>query len=438
MAKKGFFKSTQLQSKKARTRESNLAQCGKCKLYENCLNPKMQPGGKGKVKILHVGQSPDEVEDKRNDQLVGPAGTFYSKTLKKVSGIDLEDCKKTNANICKPDNNKTPTNVQIKACRPNLKSIIKEFQPHVIIALGGEATYSLIGHKFSENIGGINKWRGFVIPDREYQAWVCPIFHPSYVTRDTSPEAAEKIFKEDLYDAVSMFNVDLPYYTKEDEENKIEILKHEREINAWLKDLVKSKSLTAFDYEASGLKPHNEKHKIKTCAISCNPDHAVAFPMYESANFLQLLEKYLASNEIKKIMANAKYERDWTNVKLNMELNGIFFDTMIAAHCLDNRPKITGVEFQDYVNFGIEPYDDKVKPYIKPKGMRGNDLNYIDECNLEDLLIYNGMDSMSEFRLGILQMNVLGIEFEHLYSGKNLKEIAPQYNKIKERGTKCN
>jgi DNA polymerase len=392
----------------------------------------MPPKGRGEVKILHVAQAPGKVEDLKNEQLIGPAGTLYKRCLKKA-GMELDAGLKTNSCICYPPGDKRPTSTQLKACYPNLRKTIEEFKPHVIIALGDCAMETLINHKFSSSPGKITTFRGHIIPDREYNAWICPTYHPSFVMRDTTPVVAEHIFIEDLRHAVKMLDVPLPYYTKQNETDKIEILKHPKQATKWLNSLLthaRSTFMTAFDYETASLKPQREDTYIRTCAISKSADHAVAFQMFDDNDFLNAFKKYLMSKSIKKIAANMKFEQNWSNVKLKTNVNGWLYDTMIGAHYLDNRKGITSLEFQNYVNFGIEPYDYYVKKFIKKHGSRGNEINDIDLCDLHDLLIYNGMDAMTEFRLALVQMHRLKMEYDSYYdciTNVRPEQLAPQY-----------
>jgi DNA polymerase len=427
MARKGFFNKSQVASKKYDTKTKS-PRCGRCKLYETCKSPKMPPTGRGEQKVLYVGEAPGRKEDLRNEQFVGESGSILRRLLRK-NGADLDAGIKTNSLICRPPDNEKPTKKQITACRPNLQQTIQQFQPHVIIPMGEMALKALISHKFQKDIGGIGRWRGSMIPDREYKCWICPTFHPSYVSRDETPESAEPIFKEDLRHALRLLDVPLPDYVYEDEEDKIEIIKHPKEITQWLKKLVHMEDvrLTAYDYESTGLKPQHPDQRIRTCSISCGPNHAVAFPIVQSKDFEQAFVRYLSSFEIKKIAANMKFERDWSQVKFGAMVNGLFLDTMLASHVLDNRPKINGLEFIAYAYFGVEPYDSEVRKYLKTDNDRGNELNRIFEADLRSLLIYNGMDSMLEFRAALVQMERLGIDYSHLYSGPTGRELAPQY-----------
>ncbi len=430
MAKKGFFRSSEIASKKIQ--QNNTAHCKKCKLNLTCSSPQMTPKGKGKLKILHVAQAPGKMEDRKNEQLIGPAGTYYQKTLRSL-GVELNDGLKTNANACFPYNDKKPTRTQIKCCHPNLRKTIEEFKPHVIIALGDNALYSLIHNKFDHDWSSITAMRGFIVPDREYQCWICPTFHPSYVMRETTPDIVPKIFKDDLDHAVKMLDVPLPSYINDDEREKITILKHPDDVILYLKKLLYStehKFLAAFDYETSGLKPQHSDQFIRTCSISTDPHSAVAFPMFNDSEFLTLFARFLAAYDIKKIAANMAFENNWSNVKLGMSVNGWFFDTMLGAHVLDNRKGITSLEYQSYVNFGVEQYDQHIKKFLKSQEGRGNDLNEINKADLKELLIYNGMDSMLEFRLAISQMERLGLPYKRYYDtniNPKAQELTPQY-----------
>ncbi len=54
----GFFSTAELHKPKP---PPAVAQCGKCKLFQQCLSPKMPISGKGEKKILIVGEAPGEI-----------------------------------------------------------------------------------------------------------------------------------------------------------------------------------------------------------------------------------------------------------------------------------------------------------------------------------------------------------------------------------------
>ena len=177
----------------------------------------MRAYGEFKKEILNIGEAPGEVEDKRGMPWQGKSGRLLKKVYRRL-GIDLfEDCLNVNAVLCRPmdktGNNRPPTNLEIDCCRKSILQIIDDCQPKVIVLFGGSALYSALGKRWKRDLGGISKWRGFTIPDRDFKAWVCPTFHPSYVERSDGGEV-ETIWAQDLEQAIKKVNEPLPLFKK--------------------------------------------------------------------------------------------------------------------------------------------------------------------------------------------------------------------------------
>ena len=127
------------------------------------------------------------------------------------------------------------------------------------------------------------------------------------------------------------------------------------------------------------------------------------------------VEGVIENPKVGKIAANMKYENNWLDVFHGIQVNPWKFDTMQAAHILDNRPGITGLKFQAYVRYGLLGYEDEIKPYLTSKG--SNEPNRILELissaeGLRKLRIYNGIDSLMEYRLALDQMKELGMKWD--------------------------
>jgi hypothetical protein len=80
---------------------------------------------------------------------------------------------------------------------------------------------------------------------------------------------------------------------------------------------------------------------------------------------------------------------------------------MQAAHILDNRRDVSGLKFQAFVRLGQPAYDEHISPFLKSKN--SNTANRIKRLSIEDVLLYCGMDSLSEYKLAEIQMKELGI-----------------------------
>jgi hypothetical protein len=109
---------------------------------------------------------------------------------------------------------------------------------------------------------------------------------------------------------------------------------------------------------------------------------------------------------------NIKYEDTWCKHRLRTEVKNWEFDSMLAAHILDNREGITSLKFQTYVNFGTIDYASKVYPYLMGTDYKNaNSHNRIFEADQEDLLFYCGCDSIYEYRLAMRQIRQMNYSF---------------------------
>ena len=343
------------------------------------------------------------MEDQYGKQWQGKMGQLLQQTYSDL-GIDLfEDCLNINAVNCRPTdnngNNRVPNAKEIACCRTKVLKVIEDNPPKLIILLGNSAVESLIGHRWKKDLGGIGKWRGWTIPDRDFNAWICPTFHPSFVGR--SEKEAETIWKMDLQKAFKALKLQQPPVI--DEKKQVKIVDH--------LDTIEIPKLIALDYETTGLKPYAEGHQIVCAAIAISESEAFAFMLTEYNK--KTLINILSNPKIQKIAHNIKFEETWSVICLNQPVKGWKWDTMLASHILDNRPDITSLKFQTYVNFGLIDYDNEVMPYLKSKnGKDSNAKNKILEListkkGREGLLLYNGLDALFEYKLAKKQMRLV-------------------------------
>jgi DNA polymerase len=400
----GFFSTKQTQSDLRP--DGKTYSCASCGLYRNAVNPKMKPFGNFKKGILNIGEAPGKSEDEKSKQWQGKTGRLLQRTYEKL-GIDLfEDCLNINAVNCRPienDNNRTPTNHEITCCRNVIVSkLIKEYQPSIIILLGGNAVYSVIGHRWMRDLGGISKWRGWTIPDKDYKAWICPVFHPSFVEHSEGSEV-QLIWEQDLQRIFELIKEPLPKYR----EPRIEIIDDLSVLNKIERGMI------TFDYETTGLKPQAVGQRIVSCAVAVNENHAYSFLIPETRRERQPLVDLLANDNIEKIAHNMKFEQGWSVVRLKQSVENWVWDSMQAAHLLDNRPGITGLKFQAFVNFGVVDYSSEIDPYLKAENANG--INKIEKListpsGKEKLLTYGGLDAVYEYRLAIKQMKTMNYD----------------------------
>jgi uracil-DNA glycosylase family 4 len=378
--------------------------CITCGLYKDCKSPRMQPFGNFKRGIMVIGEAPVKIDDDEGKPFQGKTGKLLQRTLRKL-GVDLfEDCVSINACNCRPmdskGNNRPPENIEVDCCRKRVLTTIEKYKPKVIVLLGNMAVYSLIGHRWKGKLDGITKWRGWAIPDQDLQAWLCPTFHPSFIERqDDRNRVAEVIWEKDLFNSLREGMI-FPKY----KEPEIEIIK---DLSILRKHPFK---VVVPDFETTGIKPHMVGHKIVCCSLADTPDHTFVFMMPEKrVDRLPLVELF-TNPKVEKRGHNIKFEQLWALNVLRCEIVNWTWDSMLAAHVFDNRPGITNLAFQTYVNFGIIDYKSEVGAWLKSTDDKNaNAFNRILEFiqrpeGPKKLLNYCGYDAINEFRLSELQM----------------------------------
>lgn len=398
---KGFF--TRKETESLSSNSKVIHSCASCGLYKFCNSPKMKPTGNFAKGIMCIGEFPDYRDDEENKHWQSLGGRLLQLYLDKA-GIDLhEDCISLNAVNCAPPD-RPPTNMEIAHCRSVVvwKAVLK-YQPKLILLFGSAAVESIIGHRMK---GGFNKYRGWVIPDQDLAAWVVPLMSPNYLVNQKKPDDLMNIWSTELTHALSHLNKRVPKYPKP----KIEIVDNLDFLNNH------TDKLTAFDYETTGLKPHAKAQKIVCVSISdCDNKSYVFFAPKNKRKWLPF-RKWLNNRRSPKMAHNIKYEDAWSRVKLKVPVKNWAWDSMLAAHVIDNRTGITSLKFQNYVNFGITDYSEDIAPYLKTKDDSGNAINDIQKLvktktGREQLAEYCGLDSVYEYRLAIKQMEALDWNF---------------------------
>jgi DNA polymerase-1 len=154
------------------------------------IEPYIQVGGEGPkpAKIMIVGEAPGDVEVMRKRPFVGPSGQLLDSMLAEA-GIIRERCYITNLVKFQPPSNnfdtlyedgskrKVPT-PELQVAVEYLQREIKEVNPNIIIAVGGEPC------KWLTTFTQITKFAGSLLPctlETDYK--VLAILHPSYLLK---------------------------------------------------------------------------------------------------------------------------------------------------------------------------------------------------------------------------------------------------------------
>lgn len=404
----GFFPASDLISKSPLP---TLPRCGECGLYKTCISPKMPVSGKGRKKILIVGEAPGRHEDEQGRAFVGDSGKLLESKLDEC-GISLrKDCWITNALICRPKNNVITKDVFIDHCRPNLVNTVKELQPEIIITLGLRPVQSLIGWLWKESVGPMTRWAGWTIPNQKLNAWICPTWHPSHLLRqqketNRTDGVLDRSFLKHLKATTELQG--RPWAERPDFEGKCSWTLNDDEAEAVISRMASGDTPVAFDFETDRLKPDCEDRRILCCAVS-DGESALGYPWYGKA--IGATRRLLRSR-IGKIIHNAKFEDRWCRKEFDRGIRNVVWDSMMAAHTLDNRRGICGLKFQAFVVLGADSYDDALKPFMQSDN--SNSANRLSkEVSLSKLLKYNSIDALLSWKLAEIQMKQMGTSINY-------------------------
>jgi uracil-DNA glycosylase len=192
------------------------AGCKGCHLFENATQTVFSKGPVT-ARLVLVGEQPGDVEDRRGEPFVGPAGKLLDRAIADA-GLDPSQTYTTNAvkhfkftpsSDGKRRIHATPDAHDVGACRPWLVAEFALLDPEVVVALGATAGKALFGPSFR-----VTKSRGVLLPwpasahdpdafeqaedGAASSAFALATIHPSAVLRADNRDAAYDGLVSDL------------------------------------------------------------------------------------------------------------------------------------------------------------------------------------------------------------------------------------------------
>jgi uracil-DNA glycosylase family protein len=146
-------------------REAALG-CRGCALHENATQTVFSKGP-ASARLVLVGEQPGDIEDRRGEPFVGPAGKLLDRALVEA-GLDPAQTYTTNAvkhftfTTSGPGKRRihaTPDAQAVAACRPWLVAEFAVLAPDVVVALGATAAKAMFGPQFR-----VTRSRGVLMP----------------------------------------------------------------------------------------------------------------------------------------------------------------------------------------------------------------------------------------------------------------------------------
>jgi len=176
--------------------------CIKCDISINRKNI-VWGFGKKPSDIMFIGDAPGYYEDKLGVPFVGESGKLLSTLLEQIN-LTRDLVYVTNLIRCRPPNSREPSILEIINCSEHLAKEVHEVNPKIIVTLGSTAT------GFFDTIRGTNitKYRGY--PFVYGRRIILPMFHPSYVVRNTGDLIN---MENDFFLLSKLYSLFDPYYS---------------------------------------------------------------------------------------------------------------------------------------------------------------------------------------------------------------------------------
>lgn len=383
-----------------------LLKCGECGRSASPL----AVGGNGGRGILVVFDMPSDPQVQQQNWFVGESTVFK---LLQDFGLNLQqDIWVTAILPCAGAREQ----VRYEACLPKLQEMVILLKPSVIVTAGSVATGAVCRAYCPAAFGGdftTGQYVGQCIPltmpvqNNQWDCWLVPVFGDKDIHANQQPQT-QQVAKDWVrkHLAVALGKTERPARVFKDEYVELEF--DTKKITASLDQACKSKYV-AFDYETNSLGFYTDDAKVLSASI-CMADsdriyRTVAFPM-ASELVKQKWCEFLQS-PAKKIAANCKFEESVNLMYFKTPATNWFADTCVLARVLDCMPGNSGLKFATFTQLG-ELYAMDVEQY-----MSGEDggLNRLNQCPMETLLKYNGMDSWFTMYLTKRYYEILGLPF---------------------------
>jgi len=315
-----------------------LGECAKCPLYVDDDYKHLVRGFGTADRLMIVGEAPGATEVAQGKPFVGESGRLIRSVLTKLGVHPDEDVYWTNAVLCRPPGNKTPTPTTIKLCNDRLLKVeLPMVAPQKILALGGVALSAVLGTPAGLPI---TKWHGRSmwvewadeIGSFPPRALAMSTYHPSAVLRDLD------LFRDFAYDIEKLISRSAPI---PDIEYTWVVATDGPEALGALKELADGADELSLDIETMGLNPMSDDI-ISIGFGSHDPDRGVIIPLAvlngdltakaEVARFIQEYNHPL-------VLQNGKFDLQFLDVYFEQALRPKHVkDTMLLHYALDERP----------------------------------------------------------------------------------------------------
>lgn len=318
------------------------------------LNPKPKSG------IAVIGEAPGAYEAAYGIPFTGPSGELLNQVLTHHK-IDRSSIMITNACLCRPEANEDPPKSALAACAPRLHREIAESGINKIIAVGKVSAHALL-----EDKGTMRKMR--VGPSKPYKydsnIGVFATWHPAYVLRspDAFPDFVKDLGKINERAADPWLKPEIRVYDEPDRAVKVIHALGER-FDRFVLDI-------ECGVEKDSAYVHPSQWPLFCLGISFASKVAVVIGerAINSPEVGQALIEVLP--KVKLIAHNGKF--DLAGMRNLVGRQKLWFDTMLASNCIDERPGHHGLKALSIERLGAPDYEQAIRDYVPRSGNYGD------------------------------------------------------------------
>lgn len=377
------------------------ANCSQCTLYDSC-NFRPVPGytenAKEKVEVVFVADAPGHDEYIMGIPLIGDSGKLFN-TIIAGNGLSREDVYCTNANLCRPLDNRTPTRSEVEACNNRLKLELAAIpNKKLIVCMGATAMHAVTGDwqaKITKKMFSIDYLE-------EYKCHVLYAYHPAAVLRQTG---LFEDFNAVIKQAVNFLQGTIKEYVLP----KIVVEDNTAKCLERLDFIEKNAEYIASDLETKGLN------------FRTDPILSVGMCWQENLSYIipaQYLKNNKICNKLKELYESPKLKWIWHNGTFDVKflrmcgINArIDEDTMLLHAQLDERSdsdknsaygsgKIHGLKTVGRKYLGAPDWEFELDDFKRThyRGKKAKEFDY--SCFPKEMLYkYHGYDCDATFKL---------------------------------------
>lgn len=353
-----------------------------CPLKEGRKFPAVPGEGPIGAKLFVCGEAPGKTEEQSGRPFSGKAGRQVEKALE-ACGLCRDDVYLDNVVHCRPPdkegNNRPPKAKEVNPCKQYLFDNIERVKPKLILALGKIPAAVFTGRSALKYLRGeFHRWNG--IP-------VLITYHPAYGLRNA---IGMKFFRRDVQKAVEFIN-------RKEEKFDYHMVEN-GQVDRIIDYLSKAKKLSV-DLETTG--SNWRKDQIVSVSFCARPGEAFFFDVRKVP--LEKL-KILLESPVPKLGQNIKFDTLFLR-KNGIDLKPVIYDTMLAAHLLDEtRPSVDLNSLSaDFTTMG--GYEVELEEYTKAHPEVGHNYGLVPP---EVLSKYSMGDVDATMRVHKYQMKELG------------------------------